>query len=292
MRRALTAKLGRRREMNDKIDVDLTVNGVERSGTVEPRRTLADMLREDLGLTGTHLGCEHGRMRRLHGPRRRVTRPDPVSCWLRRLGDGDPTIEGLADGDELNPSPEGDVGQPLVPVWVLHAWLSYADHGVAAGKQTRRASRDTGGLSGQRLPLHRIRGIVNGVLRAAGTPAPSPRATALGGRMVQKSPSGSPERSVKRVEDPRILTGRGKYVDDVRLPGHGPRRLLAESVRPCQYQSASTPRGPAGAGVLAVYTGEELERVLIPGPTAPPGCFPGQPPMPRQPGYRQGPPGG
>jgi len=42
------------------IEVTLTVNGVERSASVEPRRTLADFLREDLELTGTHLGCEHG----------------------------------------------------------------------------------------------------------------------------------------------------------------------------------------------------------------------------------------
>ena len=41
-------------------DVELTVNGTSRKGSVEPRRTLADFLREDLGLTGTHLGCEHG----------------------------------------------------------------------------------------------------------------------------------------------------------------------------------------------------------------------------------------
>ncbi len=40
--------------------VSLTVNGISRSATVEPRKTLADTLREDFGLTGTHLGCEHG----------------------------------------------------------------------------------------------------------------------------------------------------------------------------------------------------------------------------------------
>jgi carbon-monoxide dehydrogenase small subunit len=42
------------------VEVTLTVNGVECSASVEPRRTLADFLREDLELTGTHLGCEHG----------------------------------------------------------------------------------------------------------------------------------------------------------------------------------------------------------------------------------------
>ena len=42
------------------VPVHLTVNGTARSGACEPRKLLADFLREDLGLTGTHVGCEHG----------------------------------------------------------------------------------------------------------------------------------------------------------------------------------------------------------------------------------------
>ena len=41
-------------------DITLTVNGATRTGSPEARKTLADFLREDLSLTGTHLGCEHG----------------------------------------------------------------------------------------------------------------------------------------------------------------------------------------------------------------------------------------
>ncbi len=40
--------------------VRLTVNGVAYEASVEPRMTLVDMLRGELGLTGTHVGCEHG----------------------------------------------------------------------------------------------------------------------------------------------------------------------------------------------------------------------------------------
>ncbi|HYM90674.1 MAG TPA: 2Fe-2S iron-sulfur cluster-binding protein, partial [bacterium] len=40
--------------------ITLRVNGRAYSGQAEPRRTLADFIREDCGLTGTHLGCEHG----------------------------------------------------------------------------------------------------------------------------------------------------------------------------------------------------------------------------------------
>ncbi len=42
------------------VDVSLIVNGVPRRMLVEPRKTLSDALREDLRLTGTHVGCEHG----------------------------------------------------------------------------------------------------------------------------------------------------------------------------------------------------------------------------------------
>ena len=40
--------------------ITVTINGTSRTAAVEPRRTLADFLREDCRLTGTHLGCEHG----------------------------------------------------------------------------------------------------------------------------------------------------------------------------------------------------------------------------------------
>ena len=46
--------------MTERIDIVLTVNGVEHALRVEPRRVLSDAIREDLGLTGTHVGCEHG----------------------------------------------------------------------------------------------------------------------------------------------------------------------------------------------------------------------------------------
>lgn len=42
------------------VDIELTINGVRRQDRIPPRLTLADYLREKCGLTGTHLGCEHG----------------------------------------------------------------------------------------------------------------------------------------------------------------------------------------------------------------------------------------
>ena len=46
--------------MSDLVDIELTVNGTSYEARAEPRKLLVDFLREDLGLTGTHSGCEHG----------------------------------------------------------------------------------------------------------------------------------------------------------------------------------------------------------------------------------------
>ena len=46
--------------MSEKISITAIINGAKHSATVEPRRSLVDFLRHDLGLVGTHVGCEHG----------------------------------------------------------------------------------------------------------------------------------------------------------------------------------------------------------------------------------------
>jgi carbon-monoxide dehydrogenase small subunit len=89
--------------MTDKINVAFTVNGEPRMITVEPRRTLGDALREDCGLTGTHLGCEHG----VCGACTVLVDDAPVrSCLMFAVqaeGARIRTVEGLADGDVLHP---------------------------------------------------------------------------------------------------------------------------------------------------------------------------------------------
>src|SRR3989442_13988427 len=86
--------------------IELTVNGVHREGLVEPRKTLADFLRDDLELTGTHLGCEHG----VCGACTVVIDGAAVrSCLLfaaQMHGAEIHTVESLADGDRPHPLQE------------------------------------------------------------------------------------------------------------------------------------------------------------------------------------------
>ncbi|NND74558.1 MAG: (2Fe-2S)-binding protein [Ilumatobacter sp.] len=81
------------------VDVALTVNGRSAPVRVEARRTLSDVLREDVGLTGTHLGCEHG----VCGACTVLIDGQPArSCLLLAAqvdGAEITTIEGLAEPD-------------------------------------------------------------------------------------------------------------------------------------------------------------------------------------------------
>ena len=82
--------------------ISLRVNGREHQLTVEDRRTLADMLRHDLGYTGTHLGCEHG----ICGACTVLLDGQPVRACLvfgvQADGSEVRTVEGLADGEQLS----------------------------------------------------------------------------------------------------------------------------------------------------------------------------------------------
>ena len=86
--------------------VRLSVNRRSYERTVEPRTTLADFLRDDLDLTGTHVGCEHG----VCGACTVLLDDQPVrSCLLFAVqldGASITTVEGLADGERLHPIQE------------------------------------------------------------------------------------------------------------------------------------------------------------------------------------------
>jgi aerobic-type carbon monoxide dehydrogenase small subunit (CoxS/CutS family) len=83
--------------------VQLKVNGKAFEASVEPRTTLADCLRHDLKLTGTHIGCEHG----VCGACTVIVDGAPVrSCLMFAVqadGADITTVEGLAHGDALSP---------------------------------------------------------------------------------------------------------------------------------------------------------------------------------------------
>ena len=93
------------------MDISPWVNGVRRDLLVEPRTTLVDALRDQLGLTGTKKGCDRGECGAytVHVNGRRV-----LACMmLAVMADGAEvtTIEGLAEDDELHPVQRAFWGQ-------------------------------------------------------------------------------------------------------------------------------------------------------------------------------------
>jgi aerobic-type carbon monoxide dehydrogenase small subunit (CoxS/CutS family) len=94
--------------MSQKLAIELTVNGKLCAGVVEPRLSLADFLRDHLGLTGTHLGCEQG----ICGSCTILFSGETVrSCLLlavQATGGEVLTVEGLTkDGEPLHPIQQG-----------------------------------------------------------------------------------------------------------------------------------------------------------------------------------------
>jgi carbon-monoxide dehydrogenase small subunit len=92
--------------MTERRAITLTINGNDHHVTVEPRRTLVDVIRDDCGLTGTHIGCEHG----VCGSCTVLLDGEPVRACLmfavqaagRRLR----TVEGLQQDGKLHPLQE------------------------------------------------------------------------------------------------------------------------------------------------------------------------------------------
>ncbi len=86
-----------------RIDIALTVNGAPCKGAAEPRTNLADFLRHDLALTGTHVGCEHGSCGACTIIVDGVAARSCLMLAAQVDGAAIETIEGLAQGETLHP---------------------------------------------------------------------------------------------------------------------------------------------------------------------------------------------
>ena len=132
--------------MNRSVSViGLTVNGVRHELAVEPRRLLVDCLRDDLGLTGTHIGCEHGAC----GTCTVLVDGESVrSCLMLAVqadGAAVTTVEGLATNGALHPLQQAfREAQGLqcgfcTPGMLLLAWELLRDHPSPSEGEIREA---------------------------------------------------------------------------------------------------------------------------------------------------------
>lgn len=153
--------------------VVLHVNGEVREAHVEARRSLADLLREDLELTGTHVGCEHG----VCGACTVLLDGRPVrSCLTLAVQAGGAsvtTVEGLAESDRLSTLQEGFHRSFALqcgfctPGFLILATAFLADHPAPGRLEARRL------LSSNLCRCTGYQTIVDAVVEAgAATPRP------------------------------------------------------------------------------------------------------------------------
>ncbi len=154
----------------------VTVNGVQYRRDVEPRLLLSDFLRQDLGLTGTHVGCEHG----VCGACTILLDGEPVRSCLMLAVQADSaevtTVEGLAPGpDELHPlqsafrEAHGLQCGFCTPGILMTMVAFLRDHPTPDEAEIRDA------LGGHLCRCTGYQNIVDAVKLASGAPAPTGR---------------------------------------------------------------------------------------------------------------------
>jgi len=148
-------------------DITMRVNGAARAGEVEARKTLADFLRDDLDLTGTHVGCEHG----VCGACTVIVDGRAVrSCLMlavQAAGREVTTVEGLAPDGELGPLQQAMADSHgfqcgfCTPGFLMQATAFLGAHPDAGEREIREA------LSGNICRCTGYQSIIDGVLLAA-----------------------------------------------------------------------------------------------------------------------------
>jgi aerobic carbon-monoxide dehydrogenase small subunit len=154
------------------IDISLRINGAQRSAPADVRTTLADFLREAMGLTGTHLGCEHG----VCGACTVLLDGDAVrSCLMLAVqaqGREVTTVEGLAHGEQLHPVQQAFADSHsfqcgfCTPGFVMTTVALLADEPSPSRERIREC------LSGNICRCTGYQAIVDGVALAASRTAP------------------------------------------------------------------------------------------------------------------------
>ena len=147
--------------------VRLRVNGREREGAAEPRKTLADFLREDLELTGTHLGCEHG----VCGACTVLVDGEPArSCLMFAVqaeGCEITTIEGLEVDGRLDPLQEALRESHSFQCGFCTPGFVLTAHALLRERADRSEAEWREELAGNLCRCTGYQSIVDGVQRAA-----------------------------------------------------------------------------------------------------------------------------
>src|SRR6202034_1803512 len=200
-------------------------------------------------------------LRRVHGHPRRpagALLPDAGGPGRRQRRDHD---RGAGPGRGDGRPAASHVGFAQLPVRFLHAGDGDAGRRDPQRPSGRGRAGDPRGAVRQHLPVHRL--PEHHRRRPAGR-----RANPRGAIMTAIAAERYTGASITRSEDPRILTGAGRYVDDIKLPGMLHAAFVRSPMAHARVLSVDVSAARELPGVVAAYTGAELEAMTVPGPDA------------------------
>ena len=240
--------------------IRLTVNGEATEAAVLPRTHLADFLRDGLGLTGTHLGCEHGVCGactvRLDGA---IVRGCLVLA-VQADGATVQTIEGVSDSGEIADLQAEFAARNALQCGYCTPRDAADRAGPAAAPAHAGPGRDPRASVGQLLPLHRLPGD----RRRGGSGCGRPGGATVSGLSPLDRPNGYIGKSIPRPNLGRLTQGRASFVSDLQLPRMLHAAFLRSPHAHAAIASVDLTAARAVPGVAAVLTGAEMIGLCTP----------------------------
>jgi len=235
----------------EKIQISLNINGRVETLEVFPHRTLLEVIREDLQLTGTKCGCEDGTC----GTCTVLLDGTPVrSCLLLAAevqGKEITTIEGLSDGEKLHPVQEAFVKYGAIqcgfctPGMILTA-KALLDRNPSPTEQEIRQA-----ISGNLCRCSGYTKIVESIMAASGQKIPS---TSIEDSSAAFSVIG---KRTHRIDSIPKAKGEAKYSGDLFLPGMLYAKALRSPYPHAKILNIDTSRAERLPGVRAIITGKD-----------------------------------
>jgi aerobic carbon-monoxide dehydrogenase large subunit len=231
-------------------EISVTINGATYGRTVDTRQTLGDFLRHEIGLCGTHLGCEHGVCGACTILMDGKSARSCLTLAVQADGHSVTTIEGLADGKTLHPLQEAFRSHHALQCGFCTPGIlmSLVEFLAMRPNPSEEDVREV--LSGHLCRCTGYQNIVDACRSVAR------------GALVEQNPKGPHTLSVgertRRVEDPALLTGRALFVDDIALPGTLSAAFVRSSFAHAAIRKIDKSAALALPGVIAVYTLEDL----------------------------------
>jgi CO/xanthine dehydrogenase Mo-binding subunit/aerobic-type carbon monoxide dehydrogenase small subunit (CoxS/CutS family) len=235
----------------NKIPIQLDVNGVPYDLLVDPGRSLVDVLRDDLGLTGTKRACNEGECASCAVHLDGTVVNSCLVLAVQAVGTQITTIEGLAVNGSLDPVQQAFADNfasqcgYCTPGMIMTAKALLADNPKPTDEEIRQAIRGN---------ICRCTGyakIIDAVKDASGQLEVRQYATAAyEGAVVG--------RSLPRTDSAEKVTGKAPYAYDMRLPGMVYGEILRSPYAHARVAAIDTFEAERIPGVIAVYTQEDL----------------------------------